>query len=582
MSIDGITLHALCDELNEKITDSHIKKIAQPEKEELIITCSKDRTTRRLLISALPSLPVCYLTEENKQNPITAPNFCMLLRKYLNGGKIASVSQVGMERVLKIVIEHLNELGDPAKKSLYVEIMGKHSNIILCDENDRIIDAIKHVPSSMSSVREVLPGRDYFIPRQEGHFDLFSLTKEDFYEDIVKRPLSIRKMIFSAFTGFGPVMAEEICHRLGIDSDASVLSLSKWQQDAFYEELLHIKEDLLHKNYHPVVILEPQGQKPLEVYPFALGFYGDKESISYDSISEALVSFYAVKNLKNNMDQKTFDLRKTVNNLLDRNRKKLMIQKNQLKDADSMEKFRLYGELLTANAYALSQGKKAEVLNYYTNETISIPLDETMSVMDNANRYYNKYNKLKRTVEASKTLIKETEDAISHLESIMTAISIAEDENDLLPIRAELYEYGFTKKRPGEKKGAPKKSKPLHFVTEDGYEIYVGKNNYQNEEVTFKIATGNDWWFHSKTIPGSHVIVRSNNRELPDHIFEIAAELAGYYSNGRDQDKIDIDYIQKKHIKKVAGAAPGYVIYHTNYSMTVRPQKRGVRIWEAP
>ena len=279
------------------------------------------------------------------------------------------------------------------------------------------------------------------------------------------------------------------------------------------------------------------------------------------------------------MEQRSYDLRKQIQNLLDRNRKKLLNQQKQLKDTESMDKFKLYGELLTANAYRLEEGmKKVTVLNYYDNTELTIPLDETVSAMENANKYYAKYNKLKRTKEALDTYMRESEKSISHLESILSALSTSESEEDLLMIRQELYEYGYTKKRPTAKKGQHKKSAPLHFVTSDGYHIYVGKNNYQNEEVTFKIATGNDWWFHSKTIPGSHVIVKSNNEELPDHIFELAASLAGYYSTGREQDKIEIDYTQKKHLKKVAGAAPGYVIYHTNYSIIVTPEKRDVTL----
>lgn len=577
MSIDGICLHALNFELNQKLSDSHIKKIAQPEKEELILTASKDRETFRLLISSLASLPVIYLTSENKMGPMTAPNFCMVLRKYLNSGKITSVNQIGLERVLDFEIEHLNELGDPAKKHLYVEIMGKHSNIILCDEENTILDSIKHINAFVSSVREVLPNRPYFVPKQSDHFDAFSISKDDFYNVLLKKPLSMKKMILSSLVGFGPVIAEELCYRASIDSDASVLSLSDWQKDAFYEVFINLIKDMDKNNYAPTVILK--NNRPLEVYPFALSHYEELEQKSFSSMSEALEFFYATKNLKNNMEQRSYDLRKQIQTILDRNRKKLIIQEKQLNDTLSMEKYRLYGELLTANAYRLESGiKKAKLMNYYDNSTIEIPLDETLSAMENANKFYAKYNKLKRTKDALDTYIEETKKSISHLEMILSSLSIAESEEDLTQIRQELFEFGFTKKRPTVKKGQKKKSAPLHFVTSDGYHIYVGKNNFQNEEVTFKIATGNDWWFHSKTIPGSHVIVKANNEELPDHIFEIAASLAGYYSTGREQDKIEIDYTQKKHLKKVAGAAPGYVIYHTNYSMIVSPEKRDVTL----
>ena len=577
MSIDGICLHALNFELNQKLSDSHIKKIAQPEKEELILTASKDRETFRLLISSLASLPVIYLTSENKTSPMTAPNFCMVLRKYLNSGKITSVNQIGLERVLDFEIEHLNELGDPAKKHLYVEIMGKHSNIILCDEENTILDSIKHINAFVSSVREVLPNRPYFVPKQSDHFDAFSISKDDFYNVLLKKPLPMKKMILSSLVGFGPVIAEELCYRANIDSDASVLSLSDWQKDVFYDVFINLIKDVEQNNYAPTVILK--NNRPLEVYPFALSHYEELDQKSFSSMSEALEFFYATKNLKNNMEQRSYDLRKQIQTILDRNRKKLIIQEKQLKDTLSMEKYRLYGELLTANAYQLESGiKKAKLMNYYDNSTIEIPLDETLSAMENANKYYAKYNKLKRTKNALDTYIEETKKSISHLEMILSSLSIAESEEDLTQIRQELFEFGFTKKRPTVKKGQKKKSAPLHFVTSDGYHIYVGKNNFQNEEVTFKIATGNDWWFHSKTIPGSHVIVKANNEELPDHIFEIAASLAGYYSTGREQDKIEIDYTQKKHLKKVAGAAPGYVIYHTNYSMIVSPEKRDVTL----
>ncbi len=582
MSIDGITIRAISSELNAKLCGAHIKKIAQPEPEELIITASKERTTHRLFISASPSLPVVYLTSENKESPMTAPNFCMLLRKYIGSGRIADISQVGMERVIAVSIEHLNEMGDPAKKTLYIEVMGKYSNIILVDENDMVLDAIRHVSAAVSSVREVLPGRDYFIPKQEDHYNLFELQEDDLYNDIFNRPVTIRKMFFDSLTGFGPVMAEEICNRLDIDSDASVLSLSDWQKKALSDELFKLRDQLSASDFSPTLITDTS-EKPVEVYPFVLSLYhgADYRVKYFDSISEALYTFYATKNLRNNMDQKSHDLRKQVMNLLDRNNKKLAIQNKQYRDTDSMDKFRLYGELLTANAYMLTPGmKKVTVNNYYTNEDVTITLDETLPIMENANKYYAKYNKLKRTREALDTQIAETKNAIEHLSSIMASISLAENESDLTPLKQELFDYGFTKKRPdGGKKGQKKKMKPLHFMTEDGYDIYVGKNNYQNEEVTFKIASGGDWWFHTKTIPGSHVIVKSKGQpSLPDHIYEIAASLAAYYSTGRDSEKVEIDYVQKKELRKVSGAAPGYVIYHTNYSMVARPSKDGVSL----
>ena len=265
------------------------------------------------------------------------------------------------------------------------------------------------------------------------------------------------------------------------------------------------------------------------------------------------------------------DLRKIVNTALDRNRKKYQLQEKQLKDTEKREKYKVYGELIHTYGYGLPEGaKELEALNYYTNETIKIPLDPTLDAKSNAQKYFDKYGKLKRTYEALTDLTKETAAEIEHLESIATSLDIALTEDDLVQIKEELMEYGYIKRKRSDKK-TKIKSKPFHYLSSDGYHIYVGKNNYQNEELTFKFATGNDWWFHAKGIPGSHVIVKSNNEELPDRVFEEAGKLAGYYSKGRENDKLEIDYLQKKNVKKPNGSAPGFVVYYTNYSLTIHP-----------
>ena len=271
------------------------------------------------------------------------------------------------------------------------------------------------------------------------------------------------------------------------------------------------------------------------------------------------------------MRQKSVDLRKIVTNALERDNKKYNIQLKQLKDTEKKDKFKEYGDLLTTYGYSIKEGSKEfETVNYYNGETVKIILDPTISPIENAKKYFNKYSKLKRTSEALETIIVETKNSIDYLESINVAIDMATTEDDLKAINEELVQTGFIKKKHTNKK-AKNNSKPLHFISSDGFDIYVGKNNIQNEHLTFKVATGNDWWFHSKSFPGSHVIVKCNNQELPDNTFEEAARLAAFYSKGSNQDKVEIDYIQKKHVKKVAGAMPGFVIYHTNYSMIAEP-----------
>ena len=577
MALDGITLHCLAHELNSSLQNQRIGKIAQPEKEELLFTFKIPGQTRRLLLSANASLPFACFTSENKPSPLTAPNFCMVLRKYIGNGKVLSVTQPGLERVLCFSIEHLNEMGDPGVKYLYVELMGKHSNIIFCDENNIIIDSIKHISAQMSSVREVLPGRTYFIPTQEGKENPLTVTEDAFLARIGSCPAPVHRAIYQSYTGISPLMAQEICYRAGIDGDQSTAALSPEDLSRLYDAFDGLMELLKNDDYQPVILYDQD--VPLEFAPFPIRMYADKTQETCASMSEALERFYAKKNRHTVMHQKSSDLRRHLSTLLERTSKKLQLQLRQQEDTAKREKYRLYGELLHTYGYQIPAGaKNAQVTNYYDGSEITIPLDDTLSAMDNAKKYFDRYSKLKRTDEALQTQIRETRESLAHLQSIESSLNFAESEEDLDIIRDELAAYGYLKAKGGRKKNKmQKKSRPLHYVDANGFHIYVGKNNYQNDELTFRFASGNDWWFHAKGIPGSHVIVRSENRELPDDTYETAAAVAAYYSNGRDSEKVDVDYLQKKNVKKPNSAVPGFVIYHTNYSMTIHPSLSGVR-----
>ena len=577
MALDGITLHCLAHELNSSLQNQRIGKIAQPEKEELLFTFKIPGQTRRLLLSANASLPFACFTSQNKPSPLTAPNFCMVLRKYIGNGKVLSVTQPGLERVLCFSIEHLNEMGDPGVKYLYVELMGKHSNIIFCDENNIIIDSIKHISAQMSSVREVLPGRTYFIPTQEGKENPLTVTEDAFLARIGSCPAPVHRAIYQSYTGISPLMAQEICYRAGIDGDQSTAALSPEDLSRLYDAFDGLMELLKNDDYQPVILYDQD--VPLEFAPFPIRMYADKTQETCASMSEALERFYAKKNRHTVMHQKSSDLRRHLSTLLERTSKKLQLQLRQQEDTAKREKYRLYGELLHTYGYQIPAGaKSAQVTNYYDDSEITIPLDDTLSAMDNAKKYFDRYSKLKRTDEALQTQIRETRESLAHLQSIESSLNFAESEEDLDIIRDELAAYGYLKAKGGRKKNKmQKKSRPLHYVDANGFHIYVGKNNYQNDELTFRFASGNDWWFHAKGIPGSHVIVRSENRELPDDTYETAAAVAAYYSNGRDSEKVDVDYLQKKNVKKPNSAVPGFVIYHTNYSMTIHPSLSGVR-----
>lgn len=577
MAFNGITIHALTHELHTALSGGRISKIVQPEKEELLLTIKTADGNLRLLASANASLPLLYLTSENKNAPLTAPNFCMLLRKHIGNGRISSVTQEGLERVVRITIEHLDDLGDPAKKYLFIELMGKHSNIIFCDDKMMILDAIKHVGANVSSVREVLPGRKYFVPTQEEKRDALSISRDEFFA-LLQKAMPLSKWFPAQFVGFSAVTANELCYLAGVDSDASTASLiaADALYDAFSNLITHLKEN----TYAPCLVLDKDTEKPLEFSALPLSHYADERVVPYTSVSKLLEDFYATKNKFTNMQSRSADLRKLVRTFLDRNIKKLALQEKQLKDTEKMETYRLRGELLQAYAHEIEDGaKSAEVLNYYTNEPVTIPLDETKTAMENANAAFEKYAKLKRTKENLTELVEETRATIAHLSSIEESINFSESEADLRQIRTELVDAGFLRYRAHKGPKAQEKSKPLHFQHEDGFDIYVGKNNTQNDELTFKFATGNDWWFHSKVITGSHVILKCGGKsedEIPDRVFEDAASLAGYFSSARESDKVEIDYVQKKEVKKPNGAAPGYVIYYTNYSMTVKPEIRNM------
>ena len=574
MSFDGSTIHELAYELNNELSGCKINKIAQPENEELLLTIKGNGKTNRLLISSNASLPLIYLTNTKKESPLSAPNFCMVLRKYLNNGTIKSISQIDFERVIKIEIAHLDELKDLSTKYLYIEIMGKHSNIIFTNSENVIIDSIKHISYAISSVREVLPGKEYFIPKQENKISPLTVTKSEFME-ILGKPTTVSKAIYKSFTGISPFIAIGIADNANIDADYSTDALSTEMKDSLYVRFEEYISDISCNRYNPNIILE--NGIPKDFAPVILRSFDN--IVEFDDMSSLLESYYSERNRITNIRQRSSDIRKIVQIHIERAAKKLDIQKKQLDDTNNMDKFKLYGELLMTYGQNLPSGEKEiTVNNYYTNEDVTIHLDKDLTGIENAKKFYNKYNKYKRTKDALIPQIEQTKASLEHLKAIDASIMLCENEADLKGVKDELIQYGYIKKsNKGKKKQA--KSKPLHFVTEDGYHIYVGKNNLQNDELTFNFAKGNDWWFHSKKIHGSHVIVKvKDNEELPDHIFEIAANVAAYYSSARESNKVEIDYVQKKEVKKPSGAVPGYVIYYTNYSLVATPSLDGVQI----
>ena len=574
MAFDGIVISNLSYELNTNLVGGRISKISMPEENELIFTVKNNAKTYRLLISASASLPLVYLTDVNKPAPKVAPAFLMLLRKYIGTAKIIDIFQMGLERILCFKLEHLNELGDLSHKCMYVEIMGKHSNIIFTDENNKIIDSIKRISANMSSLREVLPGREYFLPDELKKKDLLNTELEKFTEILKSKEYALSKSIYMNFAGISPLIAEEIVLRASLSSQAPSTSLSELEYTHLFHTIKNLLDDINAHNFSPNIVYRKE--EALEFSSVELLSYNGEEykKYSYDSVSKMLYDFYSSREAFVLNRQKSSDLRRIVNTALERASKKYDLQEKQLQDADKKDIYRIYGDLLNTYGYSLKGGESSFTTeNFYDdNKEITIPLDKNKSAKENAKKYYDKYAKLSRTTKALSEEIVNTKNDIEHLLSIQTALDVSSDDESLSQIRQELVDFGYIKKHSS---GKQKKSTshPYHYISTDGYDIYVGKNNYQNEELTFKVATGNDWWFHAKGIPGSHVILKSNNEEdLPDRVYEEAAALAAFYSKAKDSEKVEVDYIQKKNIKKVAGAAPGFVIYHSNWSMVATPK----------
>ena len=451
MAFDGITIAAVRKELSDALTGGRVYKIAQPEPDELLLTIKNNSSQYRLTLSASASLPLAYLTSRNKTSPITAPGFCMLLRKHIQNGRILSITQPGMERILNFRIEHLDEMGDLRTKQLIIELMGKHSNIIFCDENDVIIDSIKHISAMVSSVREVLPGKDYFIPHTQDKVNPLETDRALFMERVFSGAQPCFKALYTSFTGLSPAIAHEICHRAGGNADLSTAALEEDGRQALWQAFSSMMEEIRSGQFRPCIVYE--GGKPpvpAEYAALTLTSYPADRRKDYASVSALLEDYYAEKNTITRIRQRSADLRRIVSNALERNVKKYDLQIKQMRDTEKRDKYRVYGELLNTYGYGAEPGAKSLTCpNYYTGEDLTIPLDPTLTAGENAKKYFEKYNKLKRTFEALSELTLETKAEVEHLESISASLDIAQKEDDLVQIREELIESGYLHRKGG-------------------------------------------------------------------------------------------------------------------------------------
>lgn len=582
MALDGITTSAIVSELKSALLGGRIDKIHQPVADEIRMTIrGLGSGAKKLIISANSAHPRIHLTESTRENPMTAPLFCMVMRKHIAGGKIVDILQPNFERIIILRIESANEMGDITTKNLILEIMGKHSNLILTDETGKILDSIKRVTHEKSSVREVLPGKAYVFPPSQDKKNPLEATSGDFLLSLhIQEGRKLQEFLYQTYTGISPIMAGEICSRAGLDASNACQEASLADGEALFAAFGQMMDSIKAKSYLPAIYYHDSG-KIADFAVLEMTQFSSLRKKEFETISSLLESFYQERDNAAHIRQKAQDMRKLVMNNIERCVKKKEIQIKTRRETKGMEFWKKKGELLTANIYAVPQGITTfKTIDYYEESMpeIEIAIDPVKTPAENAQKYFAKYNKAKRTLAALEVQEKQNEEELLYLESVLNALENAKDDADLSEIRTELAESGFLR-RQVQKKGQqkPKKSKPLRYLSSDGYEILVGKSNLQNDELTLRTAEPTDLWMHTKEIPGSHVIIRTNGQsEVPDTTLEEAANLAAFYSKAKTSSLVPVDYTQRKNIKKPNGAKPGMVIYLTNKTIYITPDETRV------
>ncbi len=580
MPFDGIVTKCVVSELSEIITSGRLEKIFQPEPDEIIIHLRSKGKNMKLLLSAGVSYPRIHITEASPENPAIAPAFCMLLRKHILGGKITGVTFNDFERVIGIDIEAMDEFGDILPKKLIIEIMGKHSNIILINDTGKILDSIKHVDSSVSSLREVMPGGIYLPPPQQAKLSPESLDVEAFLTNSKNAPeVILKNHLLSGIKGFSPLVCREICLRAEVDENTLTSDLSQDAISRLINTLSNIISDIENCLFKPCLLSVEGGGNAVDFHCMEITSYPYKKYS--DSISSVLDTYYSEKDNSERLRQKKSSLVKTLGSLMDRSRKKISIQEEKLREVSDREKLQLSGELLTANIYCIPKNAKSvSLLNYYSEsgENVDIRLDENLSPQDNAQRYFKKYRKAKSAFIHTEKQLEDSRQELLYLESVLQMLENSKSVHEIDEIRQELFEQGYVASiKKGSKAKNQKPSEPLRFKSSDGFQILVGKNNRQNDQLTMKLASSNDMWLHTRNIPGSHVIIKKGQTEIPDSTIFEAAMLAAYHSKAGSSTLVPVDYTTVRNVKKPAGAKPGMVIYDNFKTVTVTPDETRIK-----
>lgn len=579
MSYDGITTRSVVHELSSLLVGGRIDKIYQQEKDELLIQIYSNGKNYKLLLSASSNNPRLYLTSETKKNPLSPPMFCMLLRKHITSSIILNIEQFKMDRVVIFTLTGFDELGNKINRELIIEIMGKHSNIMLVDKESHIIlDSIKRVPYSISRVRQILPGLQYSFIDIDDKSNPLDLNLEEFKDNINKadKNQKLIKFLYGFYMGLSPLISREICYLSDLEPNRTIMSINENSILKLYNSFHSIMAKVNNNEFKPMYISNKDTEEIIAFYSFPLEQYGQIPFTELFSISELLDFVYSKKDGFDRVTQKSSNFRKILVNRLERSQKKLALQKEDLLKSKDRNKYKIYADLLQSNLYKIPKGSSEALLENYYDENLKellVPLDNKISAAGNAQNYYKKYAKLKTANRLLLRQIPETQLEIDYIEHAIMSIENSVSVEDLEEIREELVKGGYiTIKNKSRKKIKEKLPKPLHFMSTNNLNIYVGKNSKQNEYITMKIAKKEDLWFHTKGIPGSHVILKTEGKEIPEQTMIEAALLAAYYSSGRNSSSVEVDYTEKKHVRKPKNAKTGMVIYENQKTLLVNPQ----------
>ena len=576
MAFDACMMRAVLNEFVTEFPECKIEKVLQPQNDEIDLLVHYGKSSRRLVFNVGPNAPRLQLSDVQKENPKTAPMFCMLLRKYLTGGRIVSVMQPGFDRIAIFSVACYDDMGFPTERKIVCEILGKYANLILLDSEDKILAALKIIDFSASSVRQVLPGLKYRLPDSQNKESPLNVNRHFFFEKLSEfsPEKTLEKFITSTYSGIASQIARELVYRASGRCDSTLFEIDRERFYSVFSEWQHL---LINHNYSPTCAIDIVG-KPTDYSYMDINYLGENyKTVKMESLSSLFDTYFAERDRIIRTHQRANDLIRLVERGIARTEKKLEIQREALRESEKGEKYRRLGDLITANMYKIKRGMDSFSAIDYSYENmpeITVPLDSRLSPAANAQRMYKLYNKAKTAKAVLTEQIAKWEEELVYLETVGEFLSRTECEDDLVEIRDELYRAGYASRMRGYKPQKQIKARPYRFVTSGGFTVLVGRNNLQNDNLTMKIADKEDIWFHTKDIPGSHVILVTEGQEPSERDYTEAAECAAYYSKATG-DMVAVDYTKVKNIKKPQGSKPGFVIYKTNYTAFVKPRKIG-------